>query len=50
VFGEGGGQAIVACAREDVPRLEGVPVREIGEVGGDELAGIKLSELREAYG
>ena len=50
LFGEGGGRAIVACAREDAPRLTGLPVREIGEVGGDELAGVKLSELRKAYG
>ena len=37
-----------AC--EDAPRLTGLPVREIGEVGGDELAGVKLSELRKAHG
>jgi phosphoribosylformylglycinamidine synthase II len=50
LFGEGGGQAIVACSRENARRLTGLRVREIGEVGGDELAGVKLSELREAYG
>ena len=36
-FGEGGGQAVIACAREDVSRLEGAPLRELGVVGGDRL-------------
>ena len=42
-----GGAAVVACAREDVERLEGV---EVGEVGGSELLGYQLNELKEAHG
>jgi phosphoribosylformylglycinamidine synthase len=48
-FGEGGGRAVVACAYEDVPRLAGVPLVQIGEVGGDRVLGLKLRELGEAY-
>ena len=49
LFGEGGGQAVIACAREHVEQLEGVPLRELGEVGGDSLAGIALEELAQAW-
>lgn len=49
LFGEGGGQAIVACPREHVERLEGAPLRELGIVGGDSIAGIALTELAEAW-
>jgi phosphoribosylformylglycinamidine synthase len=45
-FGEGGGIAVLACAPEDVGRLGGVPLREVGVVGGDRLLGIRLRELR----
>ncbi|MDQ4082062.1 MAG: AIR synthase-related protein, partial [Actinomycetota bacterium] len=48
-FGEGGGQALVTCRREDVSRLGGVPLREIGVVGGTGLLGVELAELRAAY-
>jgi phosphoribosylformylglycinamidine synthase II len=48
-FGEGGGQAVVACAREDVARLEGVPLRELGVVGGERLLEIPLVELERAW-
>jgi phosphoribosylformylglycinamidine synthase subunit PurL len=48
-FGEGGGQAVVACARERVPRLSGVPLREIGVVRGDRVLGVRLEALRAAY-
>ena len=48
-FGEGGGQAVVTCRPEDVPRLAGVPLRRIGVVGGARLLGVELAELRVAY-
>jgi phosphoribosylformylglycinamidine synthase II len=48
-FGEGGGQAVVACAPEDVERLGGVPLRQLGVVGGDRLLGIRLRELGKAW-
>ncbi len=48
-FGEGGGQAVVACAPEDVQRLGGIPLREIGVVGGDRLLGLKLRDLQAAW-
>jgi len=50
LFGEGGGQVVVACPREHVTRLEGVPMRELGVVGGDAIAGVPLHELRAAVG
>jgi phosphoribosylformylglycinamidine synthase subunit PurL len=49
-FAEGGGQAVIACAREEVWRLQGVPLRELGVVGGDALLGIQLGDLGRAYG
>jgi phosphoribosylformylglycinamidine synthase len=51
LFGEGGGQAIVACPPERVARLEGgdVPLRRIGAVGGDRLLGLPVEELAAAY-
>ncbi len=51
LFGEGGGLAVVACARKDVSRLEaeGVPLREIGVAGGDSLNGTPLSQLARAW-
>jgi len=53
LFGEGGGQAIVACepAREpDIVALRdlfGVPVRRIGTVGGRALLGVPVARLAE---
>ena len=47
-FGEGGGQAVLACAPEAVDRLGGVPIRRLGVVGGDSLLGFSVDELREA--
>jgi phosphoribosylformylglycinamidine synthase subunit PurL len=44
------GGAVIACAPEDVTRLGGVPLREIGAVGGGGLLGFGLAELRKAYG
>jgi phosphoribosylformylglycinamidine synthase len=49
LFGEGGGQAVIACAPEDVPRLGGVPLRKLGIAGGDRLLGISLQGLRSAW-
>jgi phosphoribosylformylglycinamidine synthase subunit PurL len=42
LFGEGGGQAILASSEElDLPR--------IGSVGGDRLLGVPIEDLRQAY-
>jgi phosphoribosylformylglycinamidine synthase II len=49
-FGEGGGQGVLACAPEQVDRLGGVPLRELGVVGGDSLLGIPVTDLAEAFG
>jgi phosphoribosylformylglycinamidine synthase subunit PurL len=49
-FGEGGGQAVVACSREDESALEGMPHVQVGVAGGDRLLGLGLDELRKAYG
>jgi phosphoribosylformylglycinamidine synthase II len=51
LFGECGGLAVVACAREQVSQLEagGVPLREIGSAGGDSLNGIALSQLTRSW-
>ena len=52
LFGEVGGQVIVAVAPEQVepdPTGSGVEVRRIGTVGGDTLFGLELVELERAY-
>jgi phosphoribosylformylglycinamidine synthase subunit PurL len=49
-FGEGGGQAVVACRPEDESALEGMPYRCIGIAGGSKLLGVELAELAEAFG
>jgi phosphoribosylformylglycinamidine synthase len=48
-FGEGGGQAVVACPRERVGELQGIALRELGVAGGDRLLGIGLADLQAAY-
>jgi phosphoribosylformylglycinamidine synthase len=48
-FGEGGGQAVLACAPDRAQRLGGVPLRRLGVVGGDRLLGVRLADLREAW-
>jgi phosphoribosylformylglycinamidine synthase subunit PurL len=48
-FGEGGGQAVVACAREDLARLDGIPLVEIGVVGGESIVDVHLDELGKAH-
>jgi phosphoribosylformylglycinamidine synthase subunit PurL len=49
-FGEGGGQIVVACAPDDAESLKGIALRRIGVVRGSRLLGVRLDELREAYG
>jgi phosphoribosylformylglycinamidine synthase len=50
LFGEGGGQAIVALAPGvEVDPVEGVLVRQIGVVGGDAVLGCSLADLRAAW-
>ena len=55
LFGEGGGQAVVACAPERASDLVagshylGPPLRAIGVVGGDSVLGVPLDELRSAW-
>jgi phosphoribosylformylglycinamidine synthase subunit PurL len=48
-FGEGGGRAVVSCARADVGRLDPDLFKQVGAVGGDEILGVTLAEAREAY-
>jgi phosphoribosylformylglycinamidine synthase len=45
-----GGEVVVACRPEDVARLGSRGLRRIGVVGGDQLLGVPLAELAEAYG
>jgi phosphoribosylformylglycinamidine synthase II len=49
-FGEGGGQAVVSLAAEDVSVLEGMPHRKLGVAGGDRIFDIPVSVLAKAYG
>ena len=49
MFGEGGGQAIVACDEQFAAGLRGVPLRRLGVVGGNSICGVPLSELQEAW-
>src|SRR5207237_5808568 len=46
LFGEGGGQAVLACAPDDVERLGSKGLRRLGVAGGDTICGIELDELR----
>jgi len=48
-FGEGGGQAVLACSPAQLDRLGGVPLRRLGVVGGNRLLGVPLDDLREAW-
>src|SRR5215211_2497278 len=48
-FGEGGGQAIVACTDSFAEKLRGVPIRRLGVVGGEAICGLPLDELRAAW-
>jgi phosphoribosylformylglycinamidine synthase len=55
LFGEVGGRAIVACAPDVAEEIEAVarefsvPLRRIGEAGGDSLLGVALDDLRSAW-
>jgi len=55
LFGEGGGQAVVACAPAEAERLVaaaaagGVPLRRIGTVGGAAVLDVTLAEARAAW-
>jgi len=50
LFGEGGGQAVIACRADDVAALPaGVPLRQIGVVGGEHVLGVPLEELRAPW-
>jgi phosphoribosylformylglycinamidine synthase len=49
LFGEGGGQAILAAPPEIAGRIKGVPLRVLGEVGGDSICGVELGRLQEAW-
>ncbi|MGH2921540.1 MAG: AIR synthase-related protein, partial [Gaiellaceae bacterium] len=48
LFGEGGGQAVVACPPDAISDFP-VPAQVIGSVGGDTLLGVLIEELRPAY-
>ena len=50
LFGEGGGQVVIACAPEDAASLDGVELTRIGEVGGATIQGLPVAALREAWG
>jgi phosphoribosylformylglycinamidine synthase II len=49
LFGEIGGQAIIACSEEALTKLGGVPLRRLGVVGGDSILGLPVSRLEEAW-
>jgi phosphoribosylformylglycinamidine synthase II len=49
LFGEVGGQAIVACDAAFADSLRGVPLRRLGVVGGDSICGVPIDELRAAW-
>jgi len=49
LFGEGGGQAVIACAPSDLEALHGVPLRQIGVAGGDKVGGVPLTKLRDSW-
>ena len=51
LFGEIGGQVLAALPAGSAgpDPTAGIEVRQIGTVGGDELLGIPLRELRTAY-
>jgi len=52
LFGEGGGQAIVALPADQVevdPTGSSVAVRRIGVVGGSAIFGVAIDDLRRAW-
>jgi phosphoribosylformylglycinamidine synthase subunit PurL len=48
LFGEGGGQAVIACAPEHADSLSGVPLRRLGTVTGTTVLEVPVDELRAA--
>ena len=48
LFGEGGGQAVVACPADAISDL-GVPARVIGSATGATLLGVPFDDLRQAF-
>jgi phosphoribosylformylglycinamidine synthase subunit PurL len=49
LFGEGGGQVVVACPPERAGLLGDVPVHMLGAVGGDTVLGVPIERLRQAW-
>jgi phosphoribosylformylglycinamidine synthase len=52
LFGEGGGRAVIALPSHMVeidPIGSDVPLRRMGEVGGETVLGVPLDDLREAW-
>ena len=50
LFGEGGGQVVLACAADAAKSLGAdVPLTQIGVVGGDTLLELPVAALREAW-
>jgi phosphoribosylformylglycinamidine synthase subunit PurL len=49
LFGEGGGQAVIACPPEHAHSLSGVALRRIGTVTATTVLGIPVSDLRAAW-
>jgi phosphoribosylformylglycinamidine synthase II len=45
-----GGAAVIACRPDALGRLRGVPLTRLGVVGGDEICGVPLGDLRAAHG
>jgi phosphoribosylformylglycinamidine synthase subunit PurL len=48
LFGEGGGQVVLACAAGAISELP-VPTRQIGSAGGATVLGVPIDELRQAH-
>jgi phosphoribosylformylglycinamidine synthase len=48
LFGEGGGQAVLASAPGAISEFP-VPAKRIGSAGGDTLLGVPIEELRQAW-
>ncbi|WP_338445804.1 phosphoribosylformylglycinamidine synthase subunit PurL [Pelagerythrobacter marensis] len=48
-FGEDQGRYIVTSSRADRIQAAGIPMHRIGTVGGDEVAGVPLADLRAAH-
>ena len=49
LFGEGGGQAILACAPEHADSLSGPELRRIGTAAGTTVLGVSMDDLQAAW-